>query len=124
MRTTLLALPLLLVVVGTGCSGDDDGGTTTEVMTTGTPETTTGASDTTTGMETTGNTEDVCATCDPDTEYCFESIIDAPSVFSCRAVPADCTADVTCDCIVPLACPGDLQSCSDGPPVLVECVEG
>lgn len=140
MKMTLLALPVLIVVASAGC-GDDGDTSTTDAMTTAStsdqpgttsddPETSStgagsGSGDTTEGPGgTTGSTEEVCLTCDPATEYCFESITDSPSEFSCRPVPKECAATVDCECIVPLTCEKTLQACEEGPPVLVECVEG
>ena len=74
------------------------------------------------GGETSG--AEVCDSCAAD-EYCHESIIDAPSDFSCRPIPSECTDDQTCACVEPLICPDELQACSvvDGQ-IEVQCVEG
>ena len=109
---------------GSGSESETDNGT---AGTAGTSDTEGGETsqpgDTTVG-ETTGSGAEVCDTCDPATEYCFESIIDGPSIFDCREIPADCSKDATCDCIAPIACPESLQACIDDTPILVECVEG
>ncbi|MEM7151819.1 MAG: hypothetical protein AAF799_03210 [Myxococcota bacterium] len=97
---------------GTAGTSDTEGGETSQ------------PGDTTSDEETTGSGAEVCDTCDPATEYCFESIIDGPSIFDCREIPKECTKDPTCDCISPIACPESLQACIDEEPVLVECVEG
>jgi hypothetical protein len=63
--------------------------------------------------------------CDALSEYCYEEIFDAPSEFSCQAIPGRCAADPTCECIVPIVCPEGLQACEvvDGG-IVLECVTG
>jgi hypothetical protein len=63
--------------------------------------------------------------CDGATEYCYESIFDGPSEFSCEPIPLRCAADPSCDCIVPIDCPESLQSCDpvEGG-IRLECVTG
>jgi hypothetical protein len=78
------------------------------------------------GSETGGPSSCGQAGCDPATQYCYESIIDGPSEFSCPPIPPACQDDPTCECIVPLSCRDSLQKCSvvGSSLVKVECVDG
>ncbi len=67
---------------------------------------------------------EVCKTCDGDTEYCHERIVDGPSHFSCREIPQECSDDISCACVETIACPELSQACHDRPVLEVECVEG
>ena len=42
----------------------------------------------------------VGVTCDPATQYCFETGLATPTHGECRLLPAPCANDVTCACLV------------------------
>jgi len=143
MRASLASCSLLLPLLLTACPADDDDTDATTVAMTTTASTTEASAEsgstaatvgTTAGTSTegssaadttTGSGPEVCETCDVAVEYCFASLFDGPTEYSCRPVPEECLESSLCDCITPIECPKGLQSCGfEGNVIVLKCVEG